>query len=228
VTAIETCERTTTLSTTVLRGAEPSNEDLCLRVMDLTAAEMGESASEVSAVELDTYLAKCIADLEKERHTVGVVEFRREQVCIMAAPNLPEMMRCEPSANDEPPPPPPPPPPAPMSIGEMMNAVEAERSAEAAGEFMSHAIYAPNPEMKDLQETKAARFDKVDGTVVIGFCVEITGETSEIHTIQAFPDDPQVDQILLDVVARWRFKPFMRDGKPIKACSKKTFNLNFH
>ncbi|WP_106391558.1 energy transducer TonB [Enhygromyxa salina] len=77
------------------------------------------------------------------------------------------------------------------------------------------------------RQTKAARFDKTDGATAVAFCVDTTGETSDIHTVQYFPGDPMVDKIMRETVATWRFEPFMVDGKAIKACTQKVFKLEF-
>jgi hypothetical protein len=37
----------------------------------------------------------------------------------------------------------------------------------------------------------------------------------------------KVDAILRDTVATWRFSPLIVDGKPVKACTQKTFKLTF-
>ncbi len=92
---------------------------------------------------------------------------------------------------------------------------------------MAHAIYAPNPDQKALQDTVAARFHKSDGSVVIGFCIDVHGRVGDLEVVESFPGDPMVDEILLETVATWRFEPFTVDGRPIKTCSQKTFNLHF-
>jgi hypothetical protein len=92
---------------------------------------------------------------------------------------------------------------------------------------MANAIYAPDPDQEALANTKAARFDRKNGTSVIGFCVDTHGNTTEVHVLQAFPDDPAIDDILMDTIATWRFTPFTLDGQAIKTCTSRTFNLNF-
>jgi protein TonB len=112
-----------------------------------------------------------------------------------------------------------------LTAGELMD--ESSGSAIPHDEVMSQAIYAPHPDAKALHQTKAARFDKTDGTNITAFCVDVHGVVIEVETKQNFPDDPQVDRILRDTIASWRFKPFMVDGKPIKTCTERTFKLKF-
>ena len=92
---------------------------------------------------------------------------------------------------------------------------------------MAHATHAPDPDVAALQQTKAARFLKSDGTVVIGFCVDTRGKTTDVEVLESFPGDPGVDAILLETVATWRFEPFLVDGRPMNTCSQKTFKLRF-
>src|SRR5690554_6228360 len=103
------------------------------------------------------------------------------------------------------------------------SAPEPEAGSDAPSPtMMANAIYAPNPEQKALQDTAAARFHKSDGTAVIGFCVDIHGNTTDLAVVQPFPGDPMVDELLLETIGRWRFTPFLVDGRPIKTCSEKT------
>ena len=94
-------------------------------------------------------------------------------------------------------------------------------------ELMELAVYAPDPDQKALAETKAARFDKADGVASVGFCVDTRGKPANIRSIQKFPDDPMIDQILRDTVARWRFKPWSADGRPVAVCTERRWNLRF-
>jgi protein TonB len=92
---------------------------------------------------------------------------------------------------------------------------------------MAQAVYSPNPDEKLLQQTKAARFDKRDGTNTTSFCVDVSGKVVDVTTKQKFPGDPQVDQIIRDTIKKWRFKAFYVGGKPVKTCTERTFKLKF-
>lgn len=90
----------------------------------------------------------------------------------------------------------------------------------------AHEIYTPNPDIGALQQTKAQSLN-LEGTVVIGFCVDTHGKTTDLEVLESFPSDPGVDAIVLETVATWRYTPFLVDGRPMKTCSSKTFNLRF-
>ncbi|NJK32685.1 MAG: hypothetical protein HC927_09900, partial [Deltaproteobacteria bacterium] len=93
---------------------------------------------------------------------------------------------------------------------------------------MAQATYAPDPDQKLLQATKAARFDKRGGTNTTSFCVDASGKTVDVKTVKKFPNDPQVDKIIADTIKKWRFKPFEVGGKAVKTCSERTFKITFN
>ena len=105
---------------------------------------------------------------------------------------------------------------------------ESKQAAEKPlAAVMQQAIYAPAPNQKDFQQTKAARFDKRDGKNTTSFCIDTNGKVVEVKTKAKFPGDPQVDKIIRDTIKKWRFKPFKVGGKPVKMCTKRTFKLTF-
>lgn len=184
---------------------------VCEHVWALVSAE--SSAGE--AVDgFEDFMEGCVASGEEERRSVGEDEFQRQVACALAADSLPELHACDPDPG---------PPPASR---------ESARFPEGAlvrplSEVVVHAIYSPDPDAKQLQQTKAARFDRADGTSMVAFCVDTDGSTSDIHTVQKFPEDPLVDQIIRDTVTRWRFRPFVVDGAAVKVCTEKQFLLRF-
>ncbi|MCA9706602.1 MAG: TonB family protein [Myxococcales bacterium] len=130
-----------------------------------------------------------------------------------------------------------PPSPAPESIEEAAvepgppspapNAVDGTAiELEPIAEVKARAIYTPDPDIKHLGQTKAA-LENRSGIAKIRFCVAVDGKTNDISVTEPFPDDPQVDEILIQTVARWRFKPKMVDGSPVVVCSEVTFNVRF-
>jgi protein TonB len=92
---------------------------------------------------------------------------------------------------------------------------------------MAQAIYSPDPDKKKLAGTKAGMFDKRPGINKTAFCVDKTGKTVAVRTVRKFPGDPMVDKICRDTVKKWRFKPFLAGGKPVKTCSTVEFNIKF-
>ncbi|RMG99237.1 MAG: TonB family protein [Deltaproteobacteria bacterium] len=92
---------------------------------------------------------------------------------------------------------------------------------------MAQAIYAPDPDKKKLQATKAAMFDRRGGVNKTYFCVSEQGKVVDVRTTKKFPGDPQVDKIIRDTVKKWRFRPFLVGGKPRKTCTTYTFEIHF-
>jgi len=93
---------------------------------------------------------------------------------------------------------------------------------------MGQAIYSPDPDKKKLAATKAGMFDKRPGINKTAFCVNASGKTVEVRTVKKFPGDPKVDQICRETVQKWRFRPFLVGGKPVKTCSTVEFNIKFN
>jgi protein TonB len=92
---------------------------------------------------------------------------------------------------------------------------------------VGNAIYKPDPDKNALAATKASMFDKRPGTNETSFCVDVDGKTVDVKTKKKFPNDPKVDEICRDTIKKWRFKPFIVGGKPVKTCSVAEFNLKF-
>ena len=93
--------------------------------------------------------------------------------------------------------------------------------------LMATAIYTPDPDPKLLAQTKAARFDRRGGKNVTRFCVDVDGRVVDVKTQSVFPGDPEVDRIIRNTIRRWRFKPQRVDGKPVRSCSQRSFELVF-
>lgn len=129
--------------------------------------------------------------------------------------------RAPPEPESEPEPPPPPPDADSPDPGDDGDVPQLELK-----QMMGHAIYTPDPSAIELYQSKAAQLKK-DGASVIAFCVTTEGEVSDVRVIQKFPHDPEIDAILADTIERWRFKPFIIDGRPAKVCTTRTFNLKF-
>ncbi|EDM74673.1 hypothetical protein PPSIR1_11826, partial [Plesiocystis pacifica SIR-1] len=53
------------------------------------------------------------------------------------------------------------------------------------------------------------------------------GKVVDVKTKTKFPGDPQVDKIIRDTIKKWRFKPFVVGGKPVKTCTERTFKIKF-
>jgi TonB family protein len=69
-------------------------------------------------------------------------------------------------------------------------------------------LYGPDPEY-----TKAARKDKLQGTVVLWMIVGEEGKTRDLKVTQSLRTD--LDQQAIAAVTKWKFKPATRDDQPV-------------
>ncbi len=68
----------------------------------------------------------------------------------------------------------------------------------------------------------AAKSVRATGTVKVEVTVNETGDVAEVHKT----DGPMMLQSAAkDAILRWKFKPFMRDGQPVKATGSVSFNF---
>ena len=186
---------------------------VCEHIWALLIVELAP-ADEIAAESFATHMEHCTASGEAERASVGDDEFQRQATCALAAGTAAELRACDPNAG---------PPSSPREPARFPE----DAIVRPLSEVMDHAVYSPDPDHKDLQQTKAARFDRADGVSTVAFCVATDGTTSDIHTVQKFPGDPMIDTIIRDTIARWRFKPFVVDGAAAKVCTEKQFKLLF-
>ncbi len=91
----------------------------------------------------------------------------------------------------------------------------------------AQAIYSPDCDRRKLLGTKTATGDKRPGKTTVHFCVSEAGKTVDVETTTKFEGDPEVDVICRASVSKWRFRPFLSGGKPIKVCTDITFDIRF-
>jgi protein TonB len=72
----------------------------------------------------------------------------------------------------------------------------------------ARAIFQPKPEIPEN-----LRRQNLDVVAVARFRVAVNG-SAQVELVQS-TSDPELDQVLLDVLKRWRFFPGMQDGKPV-------------
>ncbi len=87
-------------------------------------------------------------------------------------------------------------------------------------------VEAPDPPAKLLLATETALFKKGRHTNRTYYCVHPSGTTETVTTVLRTVD-PQIDQIVRDTVAAWRFQPATHEGKPTRACGRVEFNFKF-
>lgn len=92
-------------------------------------------------------------------------------------------------------------------------------------EVKANGMYTPDPSAASLAGTDAARARKpIAGTVA--FCVGSEGKTTSVRIARS-TSSREVDQVLVDTIRSWRFKPFLVDGKPATTCSQVVFKIAF-
>lgn len=69
-----------------------------------------------------------------------------------------------------------------------------------------------------------AQQDDLQGQVWLKFDVTENGDVTNIETISG---DPILAESAADALKKWKFKPFIRDGKPAKVTTKLPFDFFF-
>ena len=82
-------------------------------------------------------------------------------------------------------------------------------------------IYAPDPEY-----TEAARRDKIQGTVVVWLNLEADGTPHDMKVVRGLR--PDLDAKAVEVVAKWRFEPAVKDGIPFAMPLKVEVAFSLH
>jgi protein TonB len=71
-------------------------------------------------------------------------------------------------------------------------------------------IFAPDPDYP-LSVRKGRH--KIQGTCVLGLIVDERGMVRDVHVTRSL--DKRLDQNAMDAVSQWKFKPAVKDGKPV-------------
>jgi TonB family protein len=106
-------------------------------------------------------------------------------------------------------------------------------AATPAGEFKGKAyklsdgasapvlIYHPEPEYSE-----EARHAKLEGTVMLSLVVDENGKAQDIRVTK--PLGHGLDEKAVEAVKKWRFKPGMKDGKPVPVIASLEANFRLH
>lgn len=101
---------------------------------------------------------------------------------------------------------------------DVLVACPASKSSERAGDLfkaagitMPNCVYCPNPDYTD--EARAA---KIQRNVKFDVVIDEQGKAKRIALIQG--DTYGLATRALEAVRKWRFKPAMKDGKPVTVC----------
>lgn len=100
----------------------------------------------------------------------------------------------------------------------VVNEVAKDTSPIQVGSLIDFATARVNPNYPP-----AARSMRATGTVKVEVLVNEDGSIAEV---QKKSGPTLLQQAAVDAVKRWKFKPFMRDGQPVKATGFISFNFN--
>jgi protein TonB len=79
-----------------------------------------------------------------------------------------------------------------------------------SGRTPPKVVYAPDPTYP-----KAARRDRVQGTVVVQLHLDAEGAAHEIKVVRGLR--PDLDASAIEAVGSWKFEPAKDNGKPVSA-----------
>jgi TonB family protein len=92
----------------------------------------------------------------------------------------------------------------------------SQTTADSATLVATRAVKAIYP----LQAEK----NKLEGQVVVKAAIS---ENGDVESVEVVSGDPTLAQAAIDAAKEWKFRPFIRNGKPTKASTKLTFNFVF-
>jgi protein TonB len=105
----------------------------------------------------------------------------------------------------------PPGPPSPPDVAPQPSVAAVPRGPVGppnGGRMGARAIYQPKPEIPET-----LRRQNLDVIAVARFRVAANG-SAQVELVQT-TSNPELDQVLLEALKRWRFFPGMQDGKPV-------------
>ena len=90
---------------------------------------------------------------------------------------------------------------------------------------MANGVYMPDPEPTKIQAAlPPGHTDPL--RIRVDFCISTTGKVTDVKAV-GDESAPKVGAVLVDTIRKWRFKPFIVNGEPIKACTQRTFTISF-
>ena len=96
---------------------------------------------------------------------------------------------------------------------------------EEAAVRVGNGVSAPQIiERQEPSYTEEARAARIQGTVLLRLVVRADGTTGQIRVLRSL--DVGLDQRAVEAVSRWKFKPGMKDGKPVSV--ETTIEVSFH
>lgn len=183
------------------------------RVMGVAAIVSGATTSTLVVVTVVAHLLN-VGRVEPLRERVDPVRARREDAGLGEAKGVPHGIEDDLRAKlDLVPVRPPPPDDTPAKIPIAI--------------LRAHAIHSPSPPDSEIAKTMAARVHRRPGSSRVSFCVSEIGKVEDARTVNAFPNDPEIDRLCVETVKTWWFRPWTVNGKAHRACSTVEFAFTF-
>jgi len=97
---------------------------------------------------------------------------------------------------------------------------------------MPKILYQPEP-----QYTAIARQQRITGVVTVSIIVDAQGNTENVHIVKSIADTVDskhraaaltLDQAAIDTVKKYKFKPAMKDGKPVPVMLNVMVNFDIY
>lgn len=105
-------------------------------------------------------------------------------------------------------------PAAPGAVSGMPPAPEtAPAATDTAARVLPASVPVPITRVAPVYPDKAKR-ERIQGNVMVKVLVDERGHPSEVRVVRSVPD---LDNAAVAAVARWTFRPAMKDGKPVSA-----------
>lgn len=70
---------------------------------------------------------------------------------------------------------------------------------------------------------ESVRRFRIAGTVVINMLISETGDVIDARTVRGIKDYPAFERAAESAVRKWRFRPAIKDGVPVKVWKAQTF-----
>jgi TonB family protein len=116
-------------------------------------------------------------------------------------------------------------PKAEIPRGETVRIQPAPTGEEAAAVRVGNRVSAPQIlERQEPSYTEEARAARIQGTVLLHVVVRPDGTAGQIKVLRSL--DVGLDQRAVEAVSRWKFKPGMKEGKPVFV--EATIEVSFH
>jgi protein TonB len=86
------------------------------------------------------------------------------------------------------------------------------------GSLLEYATIKSNPVYPPTAKTL-----RMTGIVRVELVIDEAGQVSKVQNTSG---PPMLQRAATDAVRKWKFKPFIRDGEPVKATGFVSFNFN--